>query len=240
MINPRTVRVAFPSYSGNIPAESVGSLVHCCKQYGEISFTIGVSMVALARNFVAQKFLNSTAEWLVTIDDDIIFLPSDFAFLMEPYYGNDGNTHEAPTRVEVTGIAWENPREPTEYPMLADAIVCAEYAYKDESLRAVRNGLGFTRIHRSVFETMRDMKHEDGTPRLFSAMSQGVLCTDFFPTGAILSQIIPGAEWTGEDHAFFMLAKLAGFTPRIETRTRLHHLGKKAYPYHGDNMSGAQ
>jgi len=75
---------------------------------------------------------------------------------------------------------------------------------------------------------------------LWQSLYEGRLMTDYFPSGPIVSMIVPGAPWTGEDHGFFLMCKLAGIVPRIETRTRLFHVGTKAYPYRGGESGGAQ
>jgi hypothetical protein len=56
---------------------------------------------------------------------------------------------------------------------------------------------------------------------------------DFYPQGAMISALVPEVSYKGEDHGFFTLCMLAGIIPRIETRTRLIHIGRKAYPYFG-------
>lgn len=245
MINPRTVRVVIPCYSGRIVAELAGSLIASSRYFSAVSFMQGVSHVALARNQIAHSFLRSDSEWLVSIDDDIAFHPQDFGLLMEPT-DNRMRGDTAPTRIECTQLA------KSDQPMgalgivgalldvqaEADALVCAEYSYKDDNLRPCRMGLGFTRIHRSVFEKIRDLKHEDGEPRTWQYQSAGQLYTDFYPCGALFAQVLPTAQWTGEDHGFFALAALAGIVARIETRTQLYHIGTKAYPYAGDRGGG--
>lgn len=251
MIDPRTVLVAIPSYSGSVVAELAGTLIMCSRMFGAVSFRQGVAHVSLARNYIAHSFLQSKFEWLVCIDDDIVFMPRDFEILLEPrgpYYKElptDENIarqelraveSEGPTLVRAMGLSDTfDPRGERGVSTLeADAIVCAEYSYKNDALEPVRRGLGFTRIHRSVFEAIRELKHEDGSPRTWTYIAQGQQCTDFYPSGSLYAQIVPNAAWVGEDHGFFTLAALAGFVPRIETRTRLVHIGKKGFPYVGD------
>lgn len=260
MIDPRQVMVCIPSYSQRIVAEAVGSLIACTRFFAQISITQGVSHVAMARNLIAEKFLRSGLEWLVSIDDDMAFTPNDFQILMEPcapYYA-ESPTDQNIARLEQSAAEGEHPTHVTcsQYrtksasglnqpamPVqdIADAIVCAEYSFKDDSLTPCRQGLGFVRIHRSVFETLQNMRHEDGTARLWQSIYKGRMVTDFYPSGPIVSMIVPGAPWTGEDHGFFLVCKLAGIVPRIETRTKLFHVGSKAYPYAGgSSVDGAQ
>lgn len=244
MIDPRLVRVSVPCYDGKVVNELCGSLIASARFFSGITFQSGVSHVALARNFAVHSFLNSTHDWLVTIDSDIGFRPPDFLFLVEPCDEAREVATVTPTRVKTKLL---QPRgTPTKNGTLqvdevigeADALVSAEYSYKDDRLAPCRLGLGFTRIHRSVFEAIAALKHENGEPRCWQFQAQGQLLTDYFPCGALFSQLVPNAQFVGEDHGFFMLAKMAGFIPRIETRTQLFHIGTKAYPYAGDQGGG--
>lgn len=244
MIDPRTVCVAVPCYSGRVIAEQMGSLIASVRHFAGITIKTGVSDVALARNFIVAQFLKSQYEWLVTIDDDIAFTPPDFEILMQPM--DPQKDKEEHTRVICRGIKTGQDAAlasatlmPSLYECEADTIVCAEYSYKDDQMRPCRGGLGFTRIHRSVFTAIEQLKHDDGTPRTWQFLSEGMLCTDFFPRGSLFGQIVPSSQWVGEDHGFFTLARMAKILPRIETRTRLWHVGTKAYPYMGD-IGGAQ
>lgn len=79
-----------------------------------------------------------------------------------------------------------------------------------------------------------------GGPRLWQGSYKGRIVTDYFPTGPMLSQFVPTAQWKGEDHGFFTLCHMAGIIPRIETRTRLTHIGRKGYPYNGPGYGGGQ
>lgn len=229
MIDPRTVLVAIPTYNGEIKAELGGMLVANSRFYASISFTVGVSHVSLARNVIAEKFLRSPFDWLLCIDADIVPGMQDFPLILaeNEHYADADDEHRVPSFVPV-GDGAAN----------ADVLVCAEYSYKDDSCRPVRMGLGFTRIHRSVFEKIAELKREDGSAIPWQFVHQGRLFTDFYPSGPLLSQLIPNGEWKGEDHGFFMLAALAGIVPRIETRTRLMHVGTKGFPYR-PNEAGA-
>jgi hypothetical protein len=244
MIDPRQVMVCIPSYSQRIVAEAVGSLIACTRFFAQISITQGVSHVAMARNLIAEKFLRSGLEWLVSIDDDIAFTPNDFQILMEPRATHADETQ--PTQIYCNQMSMRSGGRTDDGTMdrvslPADAIVCAEDSYKDDTLTPCRQGLGFVRIHRSVFESLQKLQHEDGTARLWQSMYQGRMVTDFYPSGPIVSMIVPGAPWTGEDHGFFLVCRLAGIIPRIETRTKLFHVGSKAYPYvGGSSADGAQ
>lgn len=238
MIDPRSVFVGIPCYSGSMVAELCGVLIATSRMYGRVSIKQSVSHISLARNMIAEQFKQSGLEWLLTIDDDIAPRPEDMELILGTapvdYFHEVG---EGPTRVSCPLL-----EQGSRVMGSADAIVCAEYSYKDDLLRPVHLGLGFTRIHRSVFEALDNLKHtDDGSPRLWQFTHEGKLLVDYYPSGPLTAMLVPGAPWTGEDHGFFMVCKLAGIVPRIETRTRLHHIGRKAYPYIGDPQNyGAQ
>jgi hypothetical protein len=115
-----------------------------------------------------------------------------------------------------------------------DKVVIAEYARKIIGEPPVEFGLGFTRVHRSVFEACKELKADDGTERLNRFYHRGQMMVDYFPSGALES-----GRWIGEDQGFFMWVGLAGFTPRIEKRTRLGHVGRFVYGY-PDQVPGYQ
>ncbi|MGH7746202.1 MAG: hypothetical protein ACREQ5_15770 [Candidatus Dormibacteria bacterium] len=125
-----------------------------------------------------------------------------------------------------------------------EEIVCAEYSRKMLGEPPVQFGLGFTRVHRNVFERIKKLMHEDGSERVNRFYHKGKMMVDYFPNGAIQS-----GRWIGEDQGFFMWAALTEATLRIETRTHLNHVGRfefgypdqvKGYVIKGSDEDGAQ
>ncbi len=234
MIQPKTILVAIPAYDGKVLAELAGSLIASAGAFGAVSIKSEVSLVPLVRNIIAHQFIKSPFEWLVCIDSDIGFTPQDFRFLMEARNQNHLSRQEPePTRVLISGgdiSPLANP--PRVKGEEADVLVTAEYAYKTDLCEPCRMGLGFTRIHKSVFEKLAQLKHEDGASRLWEYRMKGEMYRDYYPCGPFLSQLLPTGDWKGEDHGFFTLCALAGIAPRIETRTSLVHFGRKGYPYY--------
>lgn len=298
MIDPRTVVVAIPCYSGRNVAELTGSIWTWQGLFSALSIPIGCSHPSLARNLIAAQFLATQFEWLICIDDDIYPTRHDLELLLQPtdpqatYFEQNPLDREMsdeasrvnapqPTRIAVALVEDGQRDLNRKQTGMADVLVNAEYCYKDDELRPVKFGMGFTRIHRSVFRTLEALTHEPnpsyqslkscaerlherveglkssgqsqlaelieadaqtieqhlpdpgGGPRLFQVQHKGKLYTDFFPSGPLISQFVPTAEWKGEDHGFFTLAMLAGIVPRIETRTRLIHIGTKGFRYEG-------
>lgn len=307
MLDPRTVMVAIPCYDGKIMAELAGALIHSASRFGAITLPTECSHISLARNLIAAQFMASPFEWLVCIDSDTVPSARDFELLLDPcdveaeYFQPDtgAEVHRTenwgkdlaprPSRVITAQCT---PGEPVDQKTAkaADMLVCAEYSFKNDTLEPVKQGMGFVRIHRMVFEKLQELKHdggpmvevrrdvfdgiksylvgekthkfttEEGTfewkekilelietaedkaglGRLWQMSWKGRLYYDYFPSGPLISQFVPTAEWKGEDHGFFTLCLLAGIIPRIETRTRLMHIGRKGYPYLGPDSGGGQ
>jgi len=87
---------------------------------------------------------------------------------------------------------------------------------------------------RVAIQMLMDMQDSKaGTPRLWQCTFQGRTFFDYYPSGPLINLLVPIGEWKGEDHGFWTLCMLAGLIPRIETRTRVLHIGRKAYAYLG-------
>lgn len=110
--------------------------------------------------------------------------------------------------------------------------VCAEYRKKDQLRRIrVHFGLGFARIHRRVFQAMADMRREDGSDLLPRFRMEGEEWIDYFPQGVALE-----GTWRGEDHGFWLCAKVSGCQVRIEQRCHLIHTGEAHFPYRAEDF----
>jgi hypothetical protein len=286
MIDPKTVLLALPCGNGQNMAELTGSLIRVSNRFGAVSIHSDCSLIAPVRNTIAEILLASPMEWLFSVDSDIAFSVQDFNFLMEPCAPN---ARGGPDPTKVSGIQLltsepnpdfgiqGTPHAQDRYlkvPGEADAIVVCEYRQKtDDEIKNVNLGMGFVRIHRSVFEALIDLKHsmddfvrlsksefdeaceqshdgiltfhksdfrhEGGGPRVAQLMHNGKMLYDFYPQGAMISALVPEVSYKGEDHGFFTLCMLAGIIPRIETRTRLIHIGRKAFPYMGSDPDHA-
>lgn len=289
-IDPRTVYLAIPCADGRMMAETAAALLRIPKGFAAFSFPSEVSHVTLVRNHIADSFLRSGMDWLVSIDSDIYFTPEDWNFLLQPCAPElEGPEQPTPSRVLCTrmlkhssnSVVGQQIVPPSVCEGVADMLVFSQYSYKNETEGNTDMGFGFVRIHRSVFEQMRELRHIEGptvevdrqlvsqlralldtpvgnpdgvmnlvemlcdsvidhagSPRLATMNWRGNAVTDFFPSGPLLNGIVPTPVWKGEDHGFFTLAMLAGIIPRRELRTRLLHIGRKAYAYEPNTGSG--
>lgn len=307
MIDPKTVLLSIPSYTGSVTSELNGMLMNYGHGFfGGVTQPTECSHPSLVRNIIADTFLRSPFEWLVGIDSDIVPSSEDFEYLMQEVVPNanyfvdgdgdgdcDPGAPPLPSRIEAATVVLEatdqgNQRQVSDR-ALCDVLVNCEYAYKREPFEPVHFGLGFYRVHRSVFSILQDLKHGPsdkvevsrqvvkafpnivlpakptldsavdaayrltqwaecvlksvrdpaGQPRLWQATHQGRVMTDYYPSGPIVDLHVPNGKWMGEDHGFWTLCHLAGLVPRIETRTRLIHVGRKGYPYDGPDVLAA-
>lgn len=106
-----------------------------------------------------------------------------------------------------------------------ELIATAEYPKKNGTNLPVTFGMGFVRIHRSVFDTLEKLTIE-GAEAVSRYYESGNIELDFFRTGASSD-----SRWMSEDFGFWSLVHLAGVTPKIEKRTKLKHWGVKCYEY---------
>lgn len=227
MIDPKKVLIATPSYDGSVVCGYAGGMgaVFASGFAGGNMFLQGCADIGSARAQCAHAFLKSHFEWLVFIDADIQFTARDFGLLMcvEPNLVLDGQelkysrTGESAARVG------------------PEVLVSAEYSRKTEEQQPVRFGLGFTRIHRSVFEALAVFLDHEGKELVDQFFYQGEIMREYFP----MTTLGDGRRM-GEDGGFWTLCQMAGFTPRIEQRTQLVHWGRKAYVYMQSGMMAAQ
>ena len=212
MIDPCTVFVGRPIYHSATPGHSRGMLELLeDRAIGAQYDHVGESSVSSARDYVVHYFLTRTnCEWLVWIDDDITFSRQDWAFLME----QQGE----------------------------ELAVCAEYLKKtqDLSLQVANFGLGFSRVHRNVYEQLDLLRNDDTSPRLMRYRAGVELnnqrsmeeFVEYHPIGIHLD-----GSRRNEDHGFWLLVRLAGIPIRKETRTRLGHTGAFTWWYDQEKIA---
>lgn len=212
MIHPSSVFVGRPIFSSPTAqhARSMLNLV-ALQGIGAMYDHVGESSVSTARDYVAHYFkTRTTCDWLVWIDADIDFTMEDWEYLME-----------------------ERDNE---------LAVCAEYMKKTQDLspEVANFGLGFARIHRSVYELLDQLVREDGEPRLLRYRA-GVSnpgearsieeFVEYHPIG-----VHPDGSRRNEDHGFWLMVRLADIQIRKETRTRLGHTGSFTWRYDAERL----
>jgi hypothetical protein len=105
-------------------------------------------------------------------------------------------------------------------------IVIGPYARKIPGLPCNKFGLGFTRVHRSVFDKLDKLENIDGTETAQRFYLESQIMVHYFPVG-----VTGDSRWLDEDRGFFLLCAMAGIFYRIEERCRLGHVGAFIYGY---------
>jgi glycosyltransferase involved in cell wall biosynthesis len=239
MINPLSVLILSPCKDGRVENGREGALVSCAAAhlFANIAYLNDCSNISLARNLMIAGALRSQYEWFVFIDDDIIFTADDFKILMDYPTVKGG---PAPAAYDLTMETGAGPtyREIVNSDGVLEnhvMISCAEYSKKFDGAPPARLGLGFCKIHRSVFSALDALDSDNkGEALLDSFMQNGDLVTDYFISGC------RNHNFLTEDVGFFTLCRMAGIYPRIEQRCNLIHVGKKQYPYQPVNFGTVQ
>ncbi len=167
------------------------------------------SLPSRARNRAAAHFLRETKrDYLFFIDSDIIFEKEHIDMMMES---------DEPV---LAGIYCKKSKgiEPciNTLPGTPDT-PCGGYQ------EIARAGTGFLRIHRSVFEKMKDVG--ESSPNWASHyVNHGHDEWDFFPVGVV------NKEYLSEDWYFCDKARALGFKVMLDTRVQLRHEGSAVFP----------
>ncbi len=107
-----------------------------------------------------------------------------------------------------------------------ETIVTAPYARKIAGKEPALFGLGFTRIHRSVFNAIDELQAQDGSEFASRFYMDGEMHVHYYPGG-----VTGDSRWLGEDRGFFSLCMQANLPYRMENRCKLKHVGSFLYGY---------
>lgn len=223
--------VGFPCYKSTNPV-TAWCLVALAKDLGDrvrMDMEIGDAMIYHARNRLAQKFLESKANWLLFIDDDMIVpigrpdflrqmarLPSDYP--AEPaglHVVHRLIGHNLPL-VGATYFA-RHPKGRAINSLNGDAEYrAAASGFMDRVFPCEWMGTGCMLIHRDVFTKMME-KFPELEP------TDDEMPWNFFQ---------PGVDGRGEDIAFCQRALEIGIQPHIDAQLHAIHVGHGTYGVH--------
>jgi hypothetical protein len=196
-------------YSGGIDKDHLQSMNGLSGKVGVVSLHDN-PLVDHARSYLASYVLQHSpdANVLVWVDDDIVFNPNDLLELAElcrsghPLIGGVYSSRQ-PGGIVIGGGM---PGESYTY-------------YSDGDIQPVPMvGMGFTAIHRSVYEAI------GGTLPEVSISTMGG-----FKGKPYFSCMIENGVYYGEDTSFCLRAKACGFITEVDTRFRLLHKGEYFY-----------
>jgi len=190
---------------GNVRVEFLDSIIRSFAKTPVHYVRLGDSHPGRCRNRAAADFLLTGCDYLLFIDADVIFAPEHIAML---------NESAEPIQC---GIYFK--KMPGTHPCLC-AFPGQKEMKRGENVAVARSGTGFMRIHRSVFEAL---KEENGGPaRMYS--NHGRAEWDFFQSG------VSAQEWLSEDWYFCDHARAKGFRVMVDTRIQTKHVGCITYP----------
>lgn len=206
-VDPREIVVAVPCHTGRVDvltSNGLCNIIGTGRLANQPLWQFGGSNVGAVRNTIAHKFLNECPCQWLVMLDD------DIGFTVRDW-----------------DYLWED--------QAGELAVCAEYLQKlPGKLVPAQFGLGFARVHRSVFEALTQLSNEDGTPYVRQGYYTGQLMWDFFPQGVTAS-----GEYRQEDHGFWQLVRLASVSVRIERRCQLDHSGRSTWRYDAAALAAA-
>jgi hypothetical protein len=198
-IDPRTICLAIPCKTGLVDVmcmRGVCNLIGSGRLGNQPLFKYGGSNIGAVRNSIAHVFETQTQ------CEWLMMLDDDVGFSIEDW-----------------DLLFED--------QAGELAVCAEYLQKiDGASTPAVFGLGFARVHRHVFERLRELTTDDGTPWVRQGIYAGTLMWDYFPQG-----VNAAGEYRQEDHGFWSLVHTAGVSVRMERRSHLKHSGRSTWTY---------
>jgi glycosyltransferase involved in cell wall biosynthesis len=234
-IEGKTIIIATPMIDGVCCSnylKSVVSSVSLLRDLGVKSNLMtlnGCSVIELARNTMAQGFLDSGADFLMFIDSDMGFDPAYIPLMM--YFDKDIITGPSPQKEINWKLIDEAYRNGDEFNLEDLPYIGGKYILQGLDSGTTFNpmdltelnwcGTGFTLIKREVFEGLKDE-----TKVIYSERGQYNL---FFQVD------YSDQAFNGEDVYFTKLAKRNGFEIWLCPWMEITHVGK--YDYVGDLKS---
>lgn len=203
MKNTRSLFVPILSNGdGKVMVDFMMSFLVCLSQIPSLrAASFADSLVSRARNIAVCGFLKSECEYLLFWDADIIAMPGDIENLCE----NDDDI--------LCGIY---PKKQKELVPVFQTLPGHAETRCGGLIEVARSGTGFMRIHRSVFEAMKQPEIE--------YRNHGELQWDFFQCGVV------NGEYLSEDWRFCDVARTLGLKVMVDTRIQLRHQGIATYP----------
>lgn len=219
------IAIGTPCYGGWVCSEYVTSLFNLqtlCNSLNikeTIMFLANESLIQRARNRIAHVFLRSSADYLMFIDADQKFIPSDIIKMIEADKGIIGGP------VPMKGINWDNVRNGAidNYPNLEELTgifnvntLPGHKMLNPETPFQVRHvGTGFMLIARHVFEKLK--------PHVGWYYRNGEKVYDFFKVQNINNELL------SEDYNFCHMYREQGGTVWLAPWCKIGHFGSHLY-----------
>jgi hypothetical protein len=208
----KDVMVGYPCYDGKAEVGSIGPIYQAATSKDnpvkQIQYLNGDSLVSRARNKIAERFLASDCEYLMFIDNDILFQPEDITRLRA--YGRD-----------IVGGVYLKKKLP--YSAVANRNIATDDV--TGLLEMAEIGTGFMMISRRAFERIIE---EFGTELQYKAENDETVGAyyDFFRVG-----VNSEGRYLSEDYFFCELARKVGIKVWLDSGILVKHKGHAVYPF---------
>jgi hypothetical protein len=180
----------------------------------------GCSLLDHARSRMATNFLESDADVLLWVDDDMVFDANECLRLCR----------EAFERRTIVGAVCSTRGVMGKLTAKFGPEVTKLGFFSEGGIHeAISIGCGLTAVHREVFEKLAD---SGSVPRCNTAGEGNT--NSIFP---FYMTLVEDGLWWGEDTSFCIRARREGFSVLVDTRARVGHKG--SYVYHVEDTSSA-
>lgn len=209
----KDIMVGYPCYDGKADISSLGAIYSCAwssdSPVKQIQFLNGDSLVSRARNRIAERFLASDCQYLMFIDNDILFQPEQITQLRK-------------WCKDIIGGVYLKKKLP--YAPVANTCYGV---HPDTGLNEMAEiGTGFMMIHRRVFERLIELRGNELRYKSASDEADGEYF-DFFRVG--VSPIT--RQYLSEDYFFCEMARQAGFKVWLDPTIMVKHKGGGIFPF---------
>jgi len=203
------VSIGYPCYDNRCEAVAMQTLMQCLYDKSHpvkgIIMQNGDSLVTRARNKTVHDFLKTDNEYLLFIDNDIMFRPDDIVSLVN-------------RNLPIVGGLYFKKKLP--YSPVLNTVV---KDYGNGLIEVAELGTGFLMIHRDVFIAIRNQFPEN-TYKNESDEADGEYY-DYFRVGVF------DGRYLSEDYYFCAIARKAGFKVFCDTTALVRHAGRAVYPF---------
>ena len=215
-----SIMIGMPCYGGNVSDKTAVSLFNLGKvlvrnniDHG-LLVTANESLISRGRSRIANYFLNNTEfDYLFFLDSDIGFDPLDLVKM----YNYKLELVSGPYPMKTIPLKWN--------------YTISEPIKTNKPLIAIdRIGIGFTLIHRKVFQAIID---KFGTTIKYVPMSsvkeEGYTEKECNNSYHFFSELKMNNTYLPEDLSFFERSKLVGIQPWMDTSVHLSHVGSYVF-----------
>jgi len=211
-ISGAKIYLAIPSYLGHVPVETLLAVAQlplkldACGAHMAIHAERGNGVITEVRNKLITGFLNSDAEYLFWLDDDIVFNADDLIRIValcteKKVVGATYPSRDGSNRFYIHPIDRYGPFEFDEMGLI----------------KAKGLGMGFVCMHRSVVEAVCKDKPT------YKKSKESEELIDVFRNSEV------GGEYWGEDINFLYDLYALGYITYVDADVHLQHVGTKYY-----------